>query len=297
MIEIKLSQGAKPGHGGVLPAAKVSRRDRRASAACRKASIASRRRVIPPFDTPIELVAVRRRAAPAVGRQADRLQAVHRPPLGVPRHRQGDAARPGITPDFIVIDGKEGGTGAAPLEFMDHIGMPLRDGLSFAHNALVGAGLRERIKLGASGKIVTAFDIARAMALGADWCNSARGFMFALGCIQAQSCHTDKCPTGVATQDPLRQRALVVPDKAVRVAQFHKATLKALAELIAAAGLSHPSELRPYHIFQRDTVTGAASYAELYPALREGELLDGTEDKRFAEAWRLARADTFQRAG
>ena len=124
----------------------------------------------------------------------------------------------GITPDFIVVDGKEGGTGAAPLEFVDHIGMPLRDGLSFVHDALVGAGLRDRIKLGASGKIMSAFDMARVMALGADWCNSARGFMFAVGCIQAQSCHTDQCPTGVATQDPLRQRAIVVPDKAVRVA-------------------------------------------------------------------------------
>ena len=123
----------------------------------------------------------------------------------------------GITPDFIVVDGKEGGTGAAPLEFMDHLGMPMRDGLSFVHNALVGTGLRGRIRLGASGKIVSGFDIARAMALGADWCNAARGFMFAVGCIQSQSCQTDKCPTGVATQDPTRARALFVPDKLERV--------------------------------------------------------------------------------
>ena len=157
----------------------------------------------------------------------------------------------GIAPDFIVVDGKEGGTGAAPLEFMDHVGMPLRDGLAFAHNALVGVGLRDRIKLGASGKITTAFDIARAMALGADWCNSARGFMFAVGCIQSQSCHTDKCPTGVATQDPIRQRAIDVPDKAERVASFHRETLKALAELVAAAGLTHPGEFRPHHFFRR----------------------------------------------
>ena len=113
----------------------------------------------------------------------------------------------GILPDFIVVDGAEGGTGAAPLEFMDHIGMPLREGLSFVHNALVGVGLRDRIRLGASGKIITAFDIARAMALGADWCNAARGFMFALGCIQSLACHTDRCPTGVATQDPTRASA------------------------------------------------------------------------------------------
>jgi glutamate synthase domain-containing protein 2 len=119
----------------------------------------------------------------------------------------------GITPDFIVVDGKEGGTGAAPLEFMGYVGMPLRDGLSFVHNALVGIGVRDQVKIGASGKIISAFDMARVLALGADWCNAARGFMFAVGCIQAQSCHTGECPTGVATQDPLRQRAIVEPDK------------------------------------------------------------------------------------
>ena len=135
----------------------------------------------------------------------------------------------GITPDFIVIDGGEGGTGAAPVEFTDHVGVPLQEALLLAHNTLVGAKLRDKVKLGASGKIVTAFDIVRTLALGADWCNSARGFMFALGCIQSQSCHTDRCPTGIATQDKLRQRALVVPDKAERVANFHRNTLKAVS--------------------------------------------------------------------
>ncbi len=201
----------------------------------------------------------------------------------------------GITPDFIVIDGKEGGTGAAPLEFIDHMGMPLRDGLSFAHNALVGAGLRDRIKIGASGKIISAFDMARVIALGADWCNAARGFMFAVGCIQAQSCHTDRCPTGVATQDPVRSRALVVPDKAQRVAQFHAMTLHALAELVAAAGLSHPGELKPHHFSKRQFGTSMATFAEIYPALDAGELLRGTKDQRFAAAWALSRADTFVR--
>jgi glutamate synthase domain-containing protein 2 len=125
-----------------------------------------------------------------------------------------------------VVDGKEGGTGAAPVEFTDHIGVPLREGLLFVHNTLVGLNLRDKIKLGASGKIVSAFDIASVLAIGADWANSARGFMFAIGCIQSQSCHTNKCPTGVATQDPLRQRALVVPDKAQRVLNFHRNTLR-----------------------------------------------------------------------
>ncbi len=113
----------------------------------------------------------------------------------------------GIYPDFIVVDGNEGGTGAAPLEFMDHLGMPMREGVNFVHNALVGINARDRIRIGAAGKIATAFDMARAMAIGADWCNSARGFMFALGCIQSLSCHTDRCPTGVTTQDPSRATA------------------------------------------------------------------------------------------
>src|SRR6266704_1983505 len=154
----------------------------------------------------------------------------------------------GIYPDFIVVDGNEGGTGAAPLEFMVHLGMPMREGVNFVHNALIGINARDRIRVGASGKIATAFDMARAMAIGADWCNSARGFMFSLGCIQSLSCHTDRCPTGVTTQDPSRARALVVPHKIERVYTYHHATLQALAELLAAAGLEHPQELRPIHL-------------------------------------------------
>ena len=295
MVELKISQGAKPGHGGILPAAKVSAEIAAIRGVERGRDCISPSRH-PAFSTPIEMlqfVAEMRRLAggkPAgfklcIGHRWEFLAIVKA------------MVETGLTPDFIVIDGKEGGTGAAPLEFVDHVGMPLRDGLSFAHNALVGAGLRDRIKLGASGKIVSAFDIMRAMALGADWCNAARGFMFAIGCIQAQSCHTDRCPTGVATQDPSRQRALVVEDKAVRVAQFHKATLQALAELIAAAGLDHPDEVMAYHISQRLSATAVASYAELYRPLAPGELLTGTEDPRFADAWRIARADSFARAG
>ena len=150
-----------------------------------------------------------------------------------------------ITPDFIVVDGAEGGTGAAPVEFTDHVGVPLQEGLLLVHNTLIGVGLRHRIKIGAAGKVITAFDIARMMALGADWCNAGRGFMMALGCIQAQNCHTGHCPTGVATQDAARQKALVVPDKATRVANFHDKTLHALQELVQAAGLEHPATSRP----------------------------------------------------
>src|ERR1700752_1020397 len=157
----------------------------------------------------------------------------------------------GIYPEFLVVAGNGGGTGAAPLEFMDHLGMPMREGVNFAHNALIGIKARDRIRIGAAGKIATGFDMARAMAIGADWCNSARGFMFALGCIQSLSCHTDRCPTGVATQDPTRARALYVPLKIDRVHNYHHATLHSLAELIAAAGLEHPRELRPIHFSQR----------------------------------------------
>src|SRR5437764_303415 len=202
----------------------------------------------------------------------------------------------GIYPDFIVVDGNEGGTGAAPLEFMDHMGMPMREGVSFVHNALIGINARQRIRIGAAGKIATAFDMARAMAIGADWCNSARGFMFSLGCIQSLSCHTDRCPTGVTTQDPIRNRALVVPHKSERVYNYHHASLHALAELLAAAGLEHPQDLRPIHFSQRTSTTAVSTFAQLYPALRPGELLDGTDDPRFRDAWTMARAETFQAA-
>jgi len=222
MVELKLSQGAKPGHGGVLPAPKVSReisltRGVPLGEDCISPSHHS------VFSTPVEMmqfIAEMRRLSggkPAgfklcVGHEWEFL-AICKAMLET-----------GIYPDFIVVDGKEGGTGAAPMEFIDHVGKPMRQGLYFVHNALLGIGARQRVKVGAAGKIITAFDIVRAMALGADWCNAARGFMFAVGCIQSQSCHTDRCPTGVATQDPTRQRALVVPDKIERVANFHRAT-------------------------------------------------------------------------
>jgi glutamate synthase domain-containing protein 2 len=203
----------------------------------------------------------------------------------------------GIRPDFIVVDGAEGGTGAAPVEFTDHVGSPLQEGLLLIHNTLVATNLRDKIKIGASGKIITAFDIARILALGADWCNSARGFMFALGCIQSLHCHTDQCPTGVTTQDPLRQRALVVPDKAERVANFHQNTLKALAELIAAAGLHHPSELRPHHLVRRVSANQVKLASALLPYLDPGELLDSSQLPRMPEVfktyWPIARAESF----
>ena len=291
MIEVKISQGAKPGHGGVLPGAKVT------------AEIASARGVpigvdcISParhsaFTTPLEMMQFIKTLRDLSGGKPTGFKLC----IGHPVEFMAICkamVESGITPDFIVIDGKEGGTGAAPLEFTDHLGTPLREGLAFAHNCLVGAGLRDRVKLGASGRIITAFDMVRTMSLGADWCNSARGFMFALGCVQSLSCHTDTCPTGVATQNQLRQKALVVPDKATRVSSFHGATLEALGELIAAAGYSHPIDVTRDRIMRRNGDGTVTSFAQAYPELTKGELLTGGGDAFYAANWAAARADSF----
>ena len=291
MVELKLSQGAKPGHGGVLPAAKVS-----LEIAKIRGVPSGQDCISPPshsaFSTPIELL----RFIATIRDLAGGKPAGFKLCIG---HTWEFLAickamlETGITPDFIVVDGKEGGTGAAPLEFMDHLGMPMREGLTFVHNALIGVGLRDRIKIGAAGKITSAFDIARAMALGADWCNTARGFMFAVGCLQSLSCHNDRCPTGVATQDPTRGRALVVADKWMRVANFHHATLQVLAELTAAVGIDHPNEFRPEFFSRRVSPHEVLSFGQLYPSLAPGELLAGTQDLRFKHAWARASASSF----
>ena len=202
----------------------------------------------------------------------------------------------GIVPDFIVIDGKEGGTGAAPLEFANHVGMPLVEGLTFAHNTLRGAGLRDRIRIGASGKLVTSFQILKMLALGADWANSARGFMFAVGCIQAQACHTNHCPVGVATQDPRRSRALDVTDKSERVARFHGNTLHAVAEMTGAAGLRQPGEFLPHHLIMRERNRDMVTGEDVYPYLPEGFLLtDGSDDMGgYRARWARSRSDSFE---
>ena len=295
LVELKLSQGAKPGHGGVLPAAKVT------------AEIAAIRGVpmgedcVSPaahsaFSTPVELLQfIGQMRALSGGKPAGFKLCIGHPWEFMALCKA--MLETGIIPDFIVVDGKEGGTGAAPLEFMDHMGMPLRDGLSFAHNALVGCGLRDQLRLGASGKIISAFDMARVMALGADWCNAARGFMFAVGCIQAQTCHTGLCPTGVTSQDPRRQRAIVVPDKAERVLNFHRNTVQALAELVAAAGLDHPGQLGPQHFLRRGAADRVVSYAQQYETLEPGQLLaDPDGAGRYGQAWSLARPHSFARS-
>lgn len=292
MIEIKMSQGAKPGHGGILPKHKVTQEiaDTRGimmgedciSPSCHSA-----------FNTPIELMHFIAQLRELSGGKPVGFKLC----LGHPWEFMGIAKamlQTGILPDFIVVDGAEGGTGAAPVEFTDHLGMPMREGLLFVHNTLVGLNLRDKIRLGASGKIVSAFDIASVLAIGADWCNSARGFMFAIGCIQSQSCHTNKCPTGVATQDPLRQRALVVEDKAERVKNFHHHTLKALAEMLAAAGLEHPSQLKAKHLVRRLSATEIKLFSQLHVFLKPGELLNGELSGEFyPRMWAMARAESF----
>jgi glutamate synthase domain-containing protein 2 len=293
MIELKLSQGAKPGHGGVLPSAKISPEIAEARGVpmgqdCVSPSSHSA------FSTPRELLAFLDRLRELSGGKPVGFKLA----IGHPWEWFAIAkaiVETGMLPDFIVVDGAEGGTGAAPLEFSNHVGAPLREALLLVHNTLVGLNLRAKIRLGAAGKVVTAFDIARTLAIGADWCNSARGFMFALGCIQSQSCHTDRCPTGVATQDPLRQRALVVEDKATRVFHFHDNTLRALRELLQAAGLMHPDELGPEHVIRRVSSNEVRSLAVLHHFLQPGELLreELPDHPVYKVFWPLARADSF----
>jgi glutamate synthase domain-containing protein 2 len=286
MIEIKLSQGAKPGHGGVLPGPKVSPEIAAARGVPKGIDCISPARH-PAFATPLELVQFIAQLRELSGGKPTGFKLC----IGHPWEFMAICKamlETGIRADFIVVDGKEGGTGASPLEFADHVGTPLREGLLFAHNTLVGCGLRDTIRLGASGRIITGFDMARILSLGADWCNIARGFMFALGCVQAQTCHTDHCPSGVATQNKLRQRALVVETKAERVARFHHNTLAALGELVGAAGLAHPNELRPYHILKRLSASEVKSFGDVYKFLSPRELITGTSDPFFSQHWESA---------
>ncbi|MEY3253559.1 MAG: hypothetical protein RL227_2532, partial [Pseudomonadota bacterium] len=298
MIELKLSQGAKPGHGGVLPGPKVT------------PEIAAARGVpvgvdcVSPashsaFATPVEML----RFIERLRRLSGGKPAGFKFCIGHPWEWFAICKamlETGLVPDFIVVDGAEGGTGAAPLEFADHVGAPLQEGLLLVHNTLVGLNLRHRVRIGAAGKVVSAFDIARCMALGADWCNSARGFMFALGCIQAQTCHTGACPTGVTTQDPLRQQALVVPTKTERVWRFHQHTLMALKELVQAAGLTHPGQITASHIVRRVSQGEVRLLANQQSFLKPGALLAAIEGRAdwphnvYRQYWPLAQSGSFQ---
>ena len=300
MIELKLSQGAKPGHGGLLPGPKVT------------PEIAAARGVpvgldcVSPashgaFKTPVEMMQFIDRLRVLSGGKPTGFKLC----IGHPWEWFAICKamlETGILPDFIVVDGAEGGTGAAPLEFTDHVGAPLQEGLLLVHNTLMGLNLRSRIRIGAAGKVVSAFDIARCMALGADWCNAARGFMFALGCIQAQTCHTGNCPTGVTTQDPKRQQALVVPTKMERVWRFHQNTLHALKELVQAAGLDHPNQITPAHIVRRVADHEVRLLVNQLSFVKPGALLAAMEGRGdwphavFKLYWPLAQCGSFKAA-
>ena len=294
LIEIKMSQGAKPGHGGILPGAKVT------SEIAAARGVPEGQDCISPsshsaFSTPAEMMHFIAKLRQLSGGKPVGFKLCIGHPWEWFAIVKAMLAT-GVTPDFIVVDGAEGGTGAAPVEFSDHVGAPVQEGLQLVHNTLVGVNLRSRISIGAAGKITSAFDLVRLMALGADWCNAGRGFMMALGCIQAQSCHTGKCPTGVTTQDPVRQQALVVPDKADRVRNFHRSTLHALQELVQAAGLQHPSELSAHHIVRRVTDTEVRLLSNLIMRMEPGALL-GDIDKQhkvFRDYWPMASANSFR---
>jgi glutamate synthase domain-containing protein 2 len=291
MIELKLSQGAKPGHGGVLPGTKVS------TEIAQIRGVEPGQTIISPsahtaFSTPEGLLVFVAR----LRELSDGKPVGFKLCVGNPQEvfSIGKAMlNTGITPDFITVDGAEGGTGAAPLEFSNSVGMPLDDGLVLIHNTLVGLGVRDQVKVIASGRILSGFHIATRLALGADLCNAARSMMFALGCIQALRCNTNKCPVGVATQNPQLVKGLYVPDKTTRVANFHTATVQSFLELLAAAGLSHPTELQPFHICRRVSLTEVRHYGEIFSFVEPGAFLGAVPPARYVEAWAAAQATSF----
>jgi glutamate synthase domain-containing protein 2 len=293
MIEIKLSQGAKPGHGGILPAAKVTPEIARIRLVELGEDVIS-----PPyhtaFSTPIEMMHFIKRLRElsegkpvgfklCVGHKSEFL-AICKAML-----------RTGIYPDFITVDGGEGGTGAgaAPLEFSNSVGMPLREALAFVYDALTGFDIKKHIKIIASGKVATGFDLVKNFALGADMCNSARGMMFALGCIQALECNTNKCPTGVATQDKSLMKGLVIEDKKTRVANFHDQTVSSAIQMIGAAGLQHPDDLHRMFIYRRVSHSQIQTYGELFPYAPKGSLLNTPYPLNFEMDMAISSADNF----
>jgi len=292
MTEIKLSQGAKPGHGGVLPGRKVTEE----IAAVRL--VPAWQDCVSPrthsaFSTPVEMLEFAARLRELSGGKPVGLKLCVGQPHEVMAMMKA-MIKTGIHPDFIVVDGAEGGTGAAPLELSDWVGMPLIEGLVLMRNALVGSGLRRHVRLAASGKVYSGMGLARNLAIGADWCNAARAFMFSIGCIQAKRCHTGTCPTGITTQDPWRQRGLVVDVQARRATRFHAKTLEALADIVASAGLTHPRDLRPHHITTRIDAVEAKEMGEVHTFLGDNVLLDAPEDSPYAEWWAAADADSFR---
>ena len=294
MIEIKLSQGAKPGHGGMLMAPKVT------------PEIAEARGIEPyqdcispnshsEFSTPRELLDFVTRLRRLSGGKPVGIKLCIGHPWEFAAIVKAMVETDQLV-DFITVDGAEGGTGAAPVEFTDHLGCPLRDALVYVDNALKGAGLRDRVKIAASGKIVSAWDMVRHIALGADWCNMARPFMFSLGCIQARDCASGDCPTGLATMNPKRYRVVDVDHRARRVANFQLNTMAAVAEMLEAAGLNGPHELSRRHIVRRLSASQIQLADQIYPKVADGALLRGEKvaDPRLASYWHRVTPDSFQ---
>lgn len=291
MVEIKISQGAKPGHGGLLPGSKVNAeiaRTREIEPGKDCVSPASH----PEFDTPVGLLQFVARLRELSGGK----------PVGFKLclgKREDFMAickamlETGIQPDFITIDGAEGGTGAAPAEFEDFIGTYINEALPFVDNCLRGVGKRDDIVVIASGKIAMGFDMVTKLALGADMCNAARAFMFAVGCIQAQRCHTNTCPTGVTTQNPARVRSLDVPSKATRVRNFHQATVQSFLDITGALGLESPEQLGPEHIYHRPEYGPACTYREMHPRVEHGDFLSGNLPDVYRTVWERADARRF----
>ena len=291
MIEIKLSQGAKPSHGGILPAVKLTQEIADIRGVPMGHDVLS-----PPahtaFDSPKGLLGfVKQLRELSHGKPVGFKLALGRRSefLGICKAM----VETKILPDFITVDGAEGGTGAAPLEYTHHVGTPLRDALIYVHNALVGIGVRDKIRLIASGKVASGFDMVEKLALGADMCNAARAMMMSVGCIQSRQCNTNACPTGVATQNKRLYKALDVDDKKVRVANFHEETTHAFMELIGAMGLENPSDLNPAHVMRRVAQDDVRPYSEIYEYLKPGALLKDKLPKSFEAEWKLAKVDGF----
>jgi glutamate synthase domain-containing protein 2 len=292
MIEIKFSQGAKPGHGGILPKEKVTDEIATIRLVSKGQDILS-----PPthsaFTTPLELMDFVKLLRKGSGGK----------PIGMKICIGNKSEFLSICKamvetktylDFITVDGGEGGTGAAPQEYSDHVGMPLRDALAFVYDALNGFGIKDQIKIIASGKVITGFDIIRNLSLGADLCNSARGMMFALGCIQALECHANTCPTGVATQDPNLMKGLVPEEKSVRVARFQKETVKSAMDLMASAGLVHPDDVTRDVVTTRIDRNKVETFAEIFPELETGCLInENSVPKDFLYFWKKASVEKF----
>jgi glutamate synthase domain-containing protein 2 len=292
MIEIKLSQGAKPGHGGILPAAKLTEEISKIRGVPMGADVNS-----PPahssFSTPVELLAF----------VTDLREMSGGKPVGIKLCVGSESefmslckamVKTGQHPDFITVDGGEGGTGAAPLEFSDSLGMPLSEGLSFVHNCLTGFRLRQKVRIIAAGRIITGFHMVRTMALGADICYSARGMMMAVGCIQARRCNSNDCPVGVATQNADLVVGLDVGDKRARVEQFHKSTVRSMMEILGAAGMRNPSELEPAHLMRRVSNTETMTFEQIFNFIEPGSLLYDPVPEGYEDAWFRSDADVFR---